>query len=281
MERLILIKNHLASNPNIPTQIIPKTKLIIEIYDENIGVISLNSAKDLNSLSIQMRNEIISALKLLDNDKKIKIIILQSKVDKIFCAGADIKEFPGITYESQLKDDVFTEFCLTFDKCKKPIIAAINGGAFGGGLEIALMCDIIICSDDAKLALPELKLGLIPGFGGTQRIYKVLGKYLAMKMILSSEPITGTMAKNYGLAVAIYNKEDLNLEALKLARKIAEKSVHVLLIAKDTLKRADELSLEHGLQYERRLFNSMFTLKATKEGVNAFLEKRPPNFKDL
>ena len=281
MERLILIKNQLAPNPNIPTQTILKTKLIIEIYDENIGVISLNSAKDLNSLSIEMRNDIISSIKLLDNDKKIKVIILQSKVDKIFCAGANIKEFPDITYESQIRNDVFSDFCITFDQCKKPIIAAINGGAFGGGLEIALMCDIIICSEDAKLGFPELKLGLIPGFGGTQRLYRIIGKYLAMKMILSSEPITGTMAKNYGLATAIFNKEDLNLEALKLARKIAEKSVHVLLIAKDTLKKGDELSLEHGLQYERRMFNSLFTLKATKEGVNAFLEKRPPNFKDL
>jgi len=164
---------------------------------------------------------------------------------------------------------------------KKPIIAAVSGGAFGGGLELALMCDIIICSDDARLGLPELKLGLMPGFGGTQRLYRILGKYHTMKMVFSSEPITGTMAKNLGLAVAVYNKEDVNPEALKLARRISEKSLLILMLAKDVMKKADELPLEHGLQYERSVFNSLFTLKATQEGVSAFLQKRTPNFKDL
>jgi len=281
MERLYLIKNQLAPNANAPIQTVPFSKLIVEIYDGSVGVISLNSPKDLNALSHDMRADFIAALNLLEKDSRIKVVLLQSKVDKIFCAGANIREFPSITYESQILNDQFIEFTTTLDKFKKPIIASVNGGAFGGGLEIALLCDIIICSDDAKLGLPELKLGLMPGFGGTQRLYRALGKYLTMKMILTSEPITGTMAKNYGLVTAIYNKEELQAEAMKLAKKIAEKSISVLILAKEVLKKADEVGLEHGLQIERMVFNSLFTLKASKEGVSAFIERRTPNFKDL
>jgi len=254
---------------------------VVEIFDGNIAVISLNSPKDLNSLSNEMRQSLVAVLKQFDKDPKIKVVILQSKVDKIFCAGANIKEFPELTYEKQLQDDTFLEMCTTLDKFKKPLIAAVGGGAFGGGFELALSCDIILCSDEAKMGFPELKLGLMPGFGGTQRLYKSLGKYLAMKIILTTEPITGTMAKNYGLAVAVFNKEDLHLEALKLARRIADKSINILILAKETIKKGDELSLEHGLQYERAIFNSMLTLKATQEGVKAFIEKRSPNFKDI
>jgi enoyl-CoA hydratase/carnithine racemase len=281
MDRLVLLKNQLAGPAPAPITTIPYTKLIVDIYENNIGVISLNSPKDLNSLSKEMRTEIVSALKQLEQDPKIKVVILTSKVDKIFCAGANIKEFPKITYESQILEDPFLEYTTTLDKFKKPLIAAINGGAFGGGFELALHCDIIVCTDDAKLGLPELKLGLMPGFGGTQRLYRILGKYLTMKTVLTSEPITGLMAKTYGLAVAVYNKEELLTETLKLAKKISDKSIAVLILAKEALKKGDEVGLDHGIQMERLLFNSLFALKASKEGVSAFIDRRTPNFKDL
>jgi len=281
MERLTLIKNQLNLSPTTPTATYTYPKLSIDIYDENIGVISLNSPKDLNSLSNEMRQNLVTALKQLEKDPKIKVVVIQSKLDKFFCVGANINEFQTLSYESQIQDDFLAELSLALDKFKKPLIAAVNGGAYGGGLELALACDVIICSDDAKLGLPEVKLGVIPGFGGTQRLYRILGKYHTMQMIMLSEPITGTMAKNLGLAVAVYNKEDVNSEALKFAKELSDKSLLSLIMAKETMKKADDFPLAHGLQYERLVFSSLIPLKPTQEGVSAFLQKRTPNFKDL
>ena len=174
MNRLTLLKNQLSS-PFF-------SKLSYELSSSNqIATISLNSPSDLNVLSLPMRNELSQLLTTLDQDPQVKVIILQSLLPKAFCAGANIKEFTAISSESYSRNDVFEPFSTILSNMKKPMIAAMNGVAAGGGFELVLACDIVICSEDAKFAFPEIKLGLIPGIGGTQRFTKIVGKSIASR----------------------------------------------------------------------------------------------------
>jgi len=157
----------------------------------------------------------------------------------------------------------------------------VNGLAYGGGLELILACDIILASEDAVLGLPEIKLGLIPGFGGPNRLHRVAGKGLAMLMTVTGDSISAMEAKEYGIVSDVYKKEELHEEAVKLGRKIAEKPLGVLTVAKEAVGRAERMGLTQGLQVERGLFNSLFGMRGTREGVGAFLEKRKPNFEDM
>jgi len=276
MERITLLKNHLSSQT-------PKryTKVQTETLDDGkIGVISLNSPKDLNALSKELKTEIVDALQVFSTDKKVRVIILRTELPKAFCAGASIAEFPLTTLETQNLADIFEDIEYGFERCKKPIIAAINGVALGGGFEVALACDMILMSEEARLGLPELRLGLIPGIGGTQRLAKLVGKHNAMKIILSGQFVSADEAYRLGICQGVYKKENLYNEAVNLARSIADKPTYALILGKKAIKYADEVGLTQGLRFEREEINALFSSQGKQEGVSAFLEKRKPNFED-
>jgi len=271
-----LLKNHLSSQT-------PKrySKVQTETLDDGkIGIISLNSPKDLNALSKELKSEIVDALQVFSSDKKVRVIILRTELPKAFCAGASIAEFPLTTLETQNLADIFEDIEYGFERCKKPIIAAINGVALGGGFEVALACDMILMSEEARLGLPELRLGLIPGIGGTQRLAKLVGKHNAMKIILSGQFVSADEAYRLGICQGVYKKENLYNEAVILARSIADKPTYALILCKKAIKYADEVGLTQGLRFEREGINALFSSQGKQEGVSAFLEKRKPNFED-
>ena len=277
MHRIALIKNQLSGS--VPVKY---TKLSYELtYSSQIAVISLNSPSDLNVLSQTMRAELGGLLSILERDPQVKVIVLQSMVPKALCAGANIKEFTSITSESYSRDDVFEPFSTILTTLKKPMIAAVNGVAAGGGFELVLNCDIIVCSEDAKFAFPEIKLGLIPGIGGTQRFTKIVGRAIASRYVLTGDFFTAQQAKSWGVVSEVYKVEDLKKEAFELAKKIADMSMYTAIAAKDAVKQANELGISEGLKFERRLFQGLFNMKGVKEGVDAFINKRKPNFNGI
>lgn len=272
MERLFLVKNQLSAPQTY-------TKLSYEhTYNNQIAVITLNSPSDLNVLSSTMRSELSTLLGTLDRDASVKVIVLQSAVAKAFCAGANIKEFVPITSESYSRDDVFEPFSTILTNLKKPIVAAVNGVAAGGGFEVVLNCDIVLASDDARFAFPEIKLGLIPGIGGTQRFTKIVGRSIASRYILTGDFFNAQQAKAFGVVSEVYKPEELKKQALDLAKKVADMSLYTAIAAKDAVKQANELGTSEGLKFERRVFQGLFNTKAVKEGVDAFINKRKANF---
>lgn len=275
MNRLSLLKNQLSS----PTTY---TKLSYQLaYDNQIAVVSLSSPQDLNVLSKTMRSELSSLLSTLDRDSQVKVILLQSNVPKAFCAGANIKEFLNITSEAYSRDDNFEPFSTILTTLKKPLIAAVNGVVAGGGFELALNCDIIIASEDTKFAFPEIKLGLIPGIGGTQRFTKIVGRTIASRYILTGDFFTAKQACEWGVVCEVLKKDDLQKQGLEIAKKIADMSMYTAIAAKDAVKQADELGISEGLKFERRLFSGLFNMRGVKEGVDAFIKKRKPDFKNI
>ena len=275
MNRLSLVKNQLSGTQQF-------TKLSYELtYNNQIAVITLNSPSDLNVLSSTMRSELSGLLSTLDRDPTVKVFVLQSAVAKAFCAGANIKEFVPISSESYSRDDVFEPFSTILTNLKKPIVAAVNGVAAGGGFEVVLNCDIIIASDDARFAFPEIKLGLIPGIGGTQRFTKIAGRSVASRYILTGEFFNAQQAKSYGVVTEVYKAEELKKQALELAKKVADMSMYTAIAAKDAVKQANELGTSEGLKFERRVFQGLFNTKAVKEGVDAFINKRKANFNNI
>ncbi|CAD8150340.1 unnamed protein product [Paramecium pentaurelia] len=272
MQRLQLIHANLCTNQKV---------MVEKLDQEQIGIIYLNSPTDLNSLSSQMKKELCAAVIELDKDSNIKVIVILSKLDKIFCAGANIKELSDCSYESQQISDIFYEIHNVFDSLRKPLIMGVNGVALGGGFELALNGDIIIASEDAKLGLPELKLGVIPGIGGTQRLTHLVGRTTAMKYILTSDQITAQEALNRGIVTNVVKKEQLREECIKIAKRISEKSLYTLIVCKTAIKNAQELPLSQANQVERQLFNSLLNTQAAKEGIQAFIEKRSPNFRNI
>lgn len=277
MERLTLLRNQLSgsTNPNGYTRV-----QVERIEDGQIGVIRMNSPKDLNALSKEMKDNLIRALGEFSMDNKVKVIILKSELPKAFCAGASIAEFPSTTFETQNLLDIFEDIEYGFERCKKPIIAAINGVALGGGFEIALASDVIIMSEEAKLGLPELRLGLIPGIGGTQRLAKLVGKHNAMKIILTGVPINANEAFRLGVCQGVHKQEELYNEAVKLAKSMVDKPMYALILAKKSIKFADEVGILQGLRFEREEINALASSRGKDEGVKAFIEKRKPDFRD-
>ncbi|CAD8057513.1 unnamed protein product [Paramecium sonneborni] len=272
MQRLQLIHTNFCSNQKVEIE---------RLEEDQIGIIYLNSQTDLNSLSNQMKQELCAAIIELDQDDKIKVLIILSKLNKIFCAGANIKELSDCSYQSQQVSDIFHQIYTVFDSLRKPLIIGVNGAALGGGFELALNGDIIIASEDAKFGLPELKLGVIPGIGGTQRLTQLVGKTTAMKYILTSDLITSQEALNRGIVTNVVKKEHLRDECIKIAKRISEKSLYTLIVAKTAIKNAEELPVSQANKVERQLFNSLLNTQAAKEGVQAFIQKRPPNFKNI
>ena len=243
-----------------------------------IATITLNRPKFLNALCDQLIKEINYVLDLLSKDDEVHVVILKGS-QKAFAAGADINEMKDLKLISHIKKD-FIKPWETISKFKKPIIASVAGYALGGGCEIAMMCDIIIAADNAKFGQPEINLGTIPAAGGTQRLVKSVGKSKAMELVLSGSTISAEEAYSYGLISKVVPIEDLDRETVSLAENIANKSLPILILAKEAILRSFESTLSEGMINERRLFQSTFELEDRKEGMLAFLEKRSPNFRN-
>ena len=246
-------------------------------YAKDVALIELNRPKELNSLNRQLMLEIRDALRALDEDETVRVVILTGG-ERVFAAGADIKQMADATAISMLNIDQFS----TWDQIKrnkKPIIAAVSGFALGGGCELAMTCDIIIASETAQFGQPEINIGTMPGAGGTQRLTRAVGKGLAMEMVLTGRFINAEEAMRAGLVNKIVPVEVLLAETLKIAKVIAEKSPIAIRLAKESVNKAFETTLDEGLQYERKNFYLTFASDDQKEGMKAFVEKRKAVFK--
>lgn len=242
-----------------------------------VGLITLNRPKALNALNSELIYEINLALDDLEKDQTIGCIVLTGS-EKAFAAGADIKEMAELTFPNVYFDDFFS-LADRIAQRRKPLIAAVSGYALGGGCELALMCDFIYCADNAKFALPEVTLGVIPGIGGTQRLTLAIGKAKAMEMCLTARQMQAAEAEQSGLVARVFSQEELLENTLQAAEKIAEKSRVSTIMIKESINRAFEVSLAEGLRFERRMFHSVFATLDQKEGMQAFIDKRPAQFK--
>ncbi len=245
--------------------------------DKHIALIELNRPKELNALNRQLMMEVRDAMKELDEDDNVRVIILTGG-SKVFAAGADIKQMANATAIDMLNIDQFS----TWDgikKTKKPIIAAVSGFALGGGCELAMTCDMIVASDTAKFGQPEIKIGTMPGAGGTQRLTRAIGKVQAMELVLTGKFISAEEALDAGLINRIVPAELLLDETLKLAREIARQSPVAVKLAKEAVNNAFNSTLDEGLIFERKNFYLTFASEDQKEGMAAFVEKRNPEFK--
>lgn len=246
---------------------------------EGVGLITFNRPEALNALNGQLLQELSDALLALDADDDIGAIVVTGS-EKAFAAGADIKEMSGKSFAEVLSDDQFGPINHTFATVRKPIIAAVAGYALGGGCEIAMACDFIIAGENAKFGQPEIKLGVIPGIGGSQRLTRLVGKSKAMDMMLTGRMMDATEAERAGLVSRIAPVEDLVETVMEVATSIAELSSPSVALAKEATNGALETTLQQGLLFERRLFHSLFATEDQKEGMNAFIEKRQPQFKN-
>ncbi|XP_015782183.1 enoyl-CoA hydratase, mitochondrial [Tetranychus urticae] len=245
---------------------------------KNVGFIQLNRPKALNALCDALIKELSQALNEMEKDKDIGSVVLTGS-EKAFAAGADIKEMSEVKFAEAFS----TNFLSGWDsvaKFKKPLIAAVNGYALGGGCELAMMCDIIYCGDKAKFGQPEIALGVIPGAGGTQRLPKAVGKSRAMEMVLSGLPITAQEAEHWGLVSRVFPADKLVDEAIKLGEKISSQSKLISMMAKEAVNNSFETTLQQGLKSELRYFHAAFGTHDKMEGMKAFIEKRPAGFKD-
>ncbi len=250
--------------------------LIIE-QDHHIATVFINRPEALNALNKQTISELSHAFGTLENDNNIRVIILTGSGEKSFVAGADIKEFSDFGTE-KAEELARTGQNILFNKVenlKKPVIAAINGFALGGGLELALSCHIRYASDNAKLGLPEVTLGLIPGYGGTQRLPKLIGKGLANEIIFSAKMIPASRAKEMGLVNEVLTSEELLSKTKELAETISRNSPMAISKAIEAVNQCDT---SEGFEREIKSFGELFEMDDKKEGVTAFLEKRKPNF---
>ena len=250
--------------------------LLIETPVPGVGVVRLNRPQALNALNRQITREIFLALEAFDQDDAIGCIVLVGS-DKAFAAGADIKEMLPQNAVDMMRDD-FTDWS-RMTRIGKPIIAAVSGWALGGGCEMAMMCDMIVASESAKFGQPELTIGILPGAGGTQRLTRAVGKALAMEVMLADRKLTAQEALQYGLVNRVAPVETYFEEAVRLAAKIASMPRVAVRLIKDAVNKAEELSLHEGLQYEKRNFYLAFTTEDKTEGMGAFVEKRPPEWK--
>ena len=244
---------------------------------EKVGIITLNRPKQLNALNDQLMNELGEALKAFDADEKIGCMIITGS-EKAFAAGADIGAMAQYSFADAYGGDYITRNWETIRSIRKPVIAAVSGFALGGGCELAMMCDFIIAADNAKFGQPEIKLGVIPGAGGTQRLPRAVGKSKAMDMALTGRMMDATEAERSGLVSRVVPFDKLMDEALGAALIIADFSQIAVMAAKESVNRAFEGTLADGVMFERRLFHALFATQDQKEGMDAFLGKRKANF---
>ena len=252
--------------------------ITLRIEADQVGIVTLNRPKALNALNEQLMNELGTALRQLDADPAIGCIVLTGS-EKAFAAGADIGAMAKYTFADVYKGDYITRNWETIRAIRKPVIAAVSGFALGGGCELAMMCDFIIAADNAKFGQPEIKLGVIPGAGGTQRLPRAVGKAKAMDMALTGRMMDATEAERAGLVSRIVPYDKLAEEALGAALQICAFSQIAVLAAKESVNRAFESSLSDGVMFERRLFHSLFATEDQKEGMDAFMAKRKAVFK--
>ena len=243
-----------------------------------VGIVRLNRPQALNALNAALIAELSAAIDAFEADGNIGCILIAGS-EKAFAAGADIKEMAGKSF----MDAFMSDFVGRWDRvahARKPVIAAVAGFALGGGCELAMQCDLIVAADNAKFGQPEIKLGVIPGIGGTQRLTRAIGKAKAMDLILTGRMMDAQEAERSGLVARVVPLADLMTEATKAAETIASMSLPALMVAKESVNRAFETSLAEGVRFERRVFHSLFATEDQKEGMAAFMEKRPAKFKN-
>jgi enoyl-CoA hydratase len=251
------------------------------IYDveDHIALIKLNRPDALNALNDQLLTELVDALQTAQKNDKVRCIVITGS-EKAFAAGADIKMMSEKNFVDVFVGDLFTPESEQILAIRKPIIAAVSGYALGGGCELAMMCDFIICSDTAKFGQPEINLGVMAGLGGTQRLTRAVGKSKAMDMNLTGRFMDAEEAERSGLVSRVVPAKKLMEEAMSAAGKIAEKSMISVMAVKESVNRSYEMTLREGLLFERRVFHSLFATEDQTEGMNAFAEKREPQFRD-
>lgn len=264
--------SYFCSNP------IPMEHIIVnEQYEPLIALIQINRPQALNALNTQLMQEVRDTLQQLDRNDQVRVIIITGN-DQAFAAGADIKQMADKSSVDMLILDQFS----TWDqirKTKKPIIAAVSGFCLGGGCELALTCDMIIASETARFGQPEIKIGVMPGAGGTQRLTKAVGKARAMEMVLTGKFVSAEEALAMGMINKVVPVEMYLREAVTLAREIAQMSPIAIQLAKESVNRAFETHLDEGLQFERKNFYLCFSSEDQKEGMKAFIEKRQPQYR--
>jgi len=255
-------------------------ELILVRTEGRVGIITLNRPKALNALNEQLMNELGAALRAFDDDEGIGCMVITGS-EKAFAAGADIGAMATYTFTDVYKNDYITRNWETIRTIRKPVIAAVSGFALGGGCELAMMCDFIIAADNAKFGQPEIKLGVIPGAGGTQRLPRAVGKSKAMDLALTGRMMDAVEAERAGLVSRVVPLDKLMDEALGAALTIAGFSQMAVMAAKESVNRSFEGTLADGIMFERRMFHALFATADQKEGMAAFVEKRAPNFKNL
>ena len=243
-----------------------------------VGIVTLNRPKQLNALNNQLMDELGAALKAFDSDEAIGCIVLTGS-EKAFAAGADIGAMASYSFADVYKGDYITRNWETIRSVRKPVIAAVSGFALGGGCELAMMCDLIIAADNAKFGQPEIKLGIIPGAGGTQRLPRAVGKAKAMDLVLTGRMMDAAEAERAGLVSRVVPLDKLMDETLAAALMICEYSLPSVMAAKESVNRAFEGGLADGVMFERRLFHALFATDDQKEGMEAFVNKRKAAFK--
>jgi len=254
-------------------------EMIIAETRDHVGLIRLNRPEALNALCAQLMDELADALAKFDDDDAIGAIVITGS-DKAFAAGADIKEMKDKSFVDVFREDFITRNWEAASRVRKPVIAAVSGYALGGGCELAMMCDFILCADTAKFGQPEINLGVMPGAGGSQRLTRFVGKSKSMEMNLTGRFMDAAEAERSGLVSRVIPADKLLDEAIATAAKIAEKSALAVMATKEAVNRAYETPLSEGVRFERRLFHALFATEDQKEGMEAFVDKRQAQFKD-
>ena len=252
--------------------------ILTEIHGR-VLLIRLNRPQALNALNRQLASELIAAAVAAEKDDGVGCLLITGS-DRAFAAGADIKEMEAQTFASMNAADWFAEWEV-FTALRKPTVAAVAGHALGGGCELAMMCDVILAADSAKFGQPEVRLGVMPGMGGSQRLTRLVGQTKAMEMCLTGRVMDAAEAERAGLVARVLPATDLMDEALRVATVIADLSLPAVMAIKDAVRRAVDLTLAEGIRYERRLFHALFATEDQKEGMRAFSEKRKPVFMNL
>ena len=252
-------------------------KTIIAEIDETIGLITLNRPQALNALSNQLGVELTQALSDFENNYALGAIVITGN-EKAFAAGADIAEMKDQSYIDAYQGGATCNLEEALSKCRKPVIAAVSGYALGGGCELAMMCDFIMASESAKFGQPEINLGILPGWGGTQRLTRLIGKSKAMDMCLTGRMMDAAEAERCGLVSRVVEKDKFMDQVISIAKLVASKSLPALMMNKECINQAMETSLHDGLLFERRQFQAAFATADQKEGMAAFVEKRKPHW---
>jgi enoyl-CoA hydratase len=250
--------------------------VVLERGDDGVAVITLNRPKALNALNTQVMRELTAALADLEDDTTVGCVVITGS-ERAFAAGADIKEMADQDYLEMYADDWFAGWDAVAS-FRKPLVAAVAGYALGGGCELAMMCDVIIAADNATFGQPEIKLGVMPGMGGSQRLTRAIGKAKAMDLILTGRNLGAEEAERAGLVSRIAPADQLLAVAGEVATTIASMSIPIAMMAKEAVNRAFEVTLAEGVRFERRVFHAMFATADQKEGMAAFVERRPPTF---